>query len=477
MKPRLFKLVMVLSAASLLISGVAFWRMAGFKQATVVRALPAQPDLSAAPAAMRERIAAAEAKARSRFSAPAGLRELSRLYHANGFPDEALRCYEGLQRLEPSEPRWLHLAALLTAGYGELEPAVGLWRRAVALDPAYTPAWLRLGETQLKANRPAEAALAYREVLQRAPDDAYALFGLARLDFEAGRWEDARQKLETVVSRTRFTVGYDLIVTLYERLGQPERASAIRSAAKASGAYRDPVDPWADGLIEDCYEPYRLGIAAGNLARNGDPATAVRLLERAVEIAPGDISALYQLGTLLVAQGSLPDALQRLRLCTEQAPDFADGWAQLSGVQARLGEAAAAERTLTEGLRRCPQSPGLHLQNARNLSKAGRASEAIAEFQASIRLRPNEPDAYLELGNLLIRQGRNAEGVAEMHRALEAEPGHPMALSVLTFNAIATGDEAGARRWLAAVRAQPRVPGEQRQQLTDAFRNQFGRAP
>lgn len=477
MKPGHFKLILALTAVSLLISGTVSWRTAGFTLQTVVAALPPRPDLASVPGALRERIAAAEAKARSRFSARQGLRELSRLFHANGFPDEALRCYDGLQRLEPSEPRWLHLAALLTAGYGELEPALAHWRRATALDPSYTPAWLRLGETQLKANRPAEAAAAYREVLQRAPDDAYALFGLARLDFEAGRWEDARQKLETVVSRTKFTVGYDLIVTLYERLGQPERASAIRSAAKASGAYRDPADPWADALIEDCYEPYRLGIAAGNFARNGDPATAVRLLERAVEIAPDDISALYQLGTLLVAQGNLADALQRLRLCTEKAPDFADGWAQLSGVQARLGETAAAERTLAEGLRRCPQSPGLHLQNARNLQKAGRTGEAITEFQTSIRLRPNEPDAYLELGNLLIRQGRSVEGVAEMHRALAAEPGHPMALSVLAFNAITTGDEAEARRWLEAVRAQPRVPGEQRQQLVDAFRKQFGRAP
>jgi len=455
----------------------AWWWHAGTAQQAVIAGLPATPDLSSAPAPIRKRLAAAEAQARSRFGSAEGLRALSRLYHANGFPEEALQCYRALQQLEPKEARWFHLAALLTAGYGELDPALELWKRATALDPAYTPAWLRLGETCLKANRPAEAEAAFNEVLRRAPDDAYALFGLARLDFEAQRWDAARQKLETVVSRTNFTVGYDLIVSLYERLGQHDRATAIRAAAKASGAYRDPVDPWADSLIEDCYEPYRLGIAAGTLARSGDPATAVRLLQRAVEITPDDVSAIFQLGTLLIQQGDHAGAIQHLRRCTELAPDFADGWANLSALQAMLGENTAAARTLAEGLRHCPQSPGLHLQYARDLQKAGRLAEAVTEFQTSVRLRPNEPDAYIELGNLFIRQGRNADGVRQMELALEAEPGHPMALSVLAFNAIMSGREAEARERLAAVREQPRVPREQVQRLVNAYREQFGRAP
>ena len=194
-------------------------------------------------------------------------------------------------------------------------------------------------------------------------------------------------------------------------------------------------------------------------------------------ITPDDVSTIFQLGTLLVAQGDTSGAIGWLRRCTELAPDFADGWAHLSALQAQIGETAVAERTLAQGLKNCPQSPGLHLQYARNLERAGRISEAITEFRSSIRLRPNEPDAYLELGNLFIRQKRNAEGVEEMRRALEAEPGHPMALSVLTFHAIMTGNEEEARRWFEAVRAQPRVSREQVQHLVSAYREQFGRAP
>lgn len=477
MKSRRLLAAVSLLAGLLLAGGGAWWWQAGGTQQTVATGLPPPPDLSDAPAAMREQLVATGEKARSRFGAAEGLRQLSRLYHANGFPEEALTCYRVLQQLEPTEPRWFHLAALLTAGYGELEPALDLWLRTTALDPDYTPAWLRLGETFLKANRPTEAAAAYQEVLRRVPDEPYALFGLARLDFEAGRWEPALQKMEKVVNLTRYTLGYDLIVTLYERLGQAERATALRATAKASGAYRDPPDPWVDGLIEDCYEPYRLGIAAGNLARNGDPAGAARLLRRAVEITPDDVSALFQLGTLLVQQGDTAGAIQQLRRCTELAPDFSDGWANLSALQASIGESAAAARTLAEGLRNCPDSPGLHLQYARNLQLAGRSGEAITEFQTSIRLRPNEAEAYLELATLFIRQGRSAEGVTVVEQALVAEPGHPMALCILAFNAIMNEGEEQAQRRLAAVREQPRVTREQMQQLVSAYREKFGRAP
>jgi len=52
-----------------------------------------------------------------------GLIALSRLYHANGFFNEALQCYAGLQRLQLGEARWLHLKASILAGFGRLDEA------------------------------------------------------------------------------------------------------------------------------------------------------------------------------------------------------------------------------------------------------------------------------------------------------------------------------------------------------------------
>jgi predicted Zn-dependent protease len=471
------RVIFVGIAVMVVLGAGAWWWHAGVVQARVVRLLPVSPDLATVNAVLRERVEGAEAKARGRTTAQRGMGELAQLYHVNGFLDAATRTYAGLRELEPDEPRWPHLEASIHAGFGDLASAVPLWRRTVELAPDYLPARIRLGDALLKMNQPAEATAAYEQVLQRERDNAYALFGLARLDLEAERWDSARARLEQVVRQTNYALGYDLIVSLYERLGLNQRALAVRARAKASGAHRDPPDPWLDGLIELCLDPYRLAVAAGFAGGSGDIAQARRLLERALDVSPDDISARFQLGMLLLNQRETAAAEAELRRCTEREPTFADAWAHLSSLQANQGRADAAAQTLATGLKHCPGSPGLHLMMARSHRLAGRSGPAVAEFQESIRLRPNEPEAYLELGQLHIREGRKAEGLAEIRRALAVDPGNTTALSILAFDAITSGTEAEARAWYARVAQQPRMGGDQLNQLAKAFQQRFGKGP
>ncbi len=454
----------------------AWWWRAGVVQSRVARLLPPLPDLTTASDVLRDRIAVVDAQAHSLRTAQRGMGEVARVYHANGFLDQAIRAYAGLRQLEPNEARWPHLEATIHAGFGDLVTATPLWRQAVQLAPDYLPARLRLGDALLKMNDSAAAAT-YEEVLKRDHDNSYALFGLARIDLEAEHWDQARARLEQVVRQTNYALGYDLIVSLYERLGLTQRAVAIRARAKASGAYRDPPDPWLDSLIDDCLDPYRLAVAAGFAAGGGDAARGRQLLERALEVSPDDVSARFQLGMLLLAQGDAVAAQGEFERCIAIEPAFADPYAHLSGLQAKQGRAAVAEQTLTEGLKRCPDSPGLHLMMARTHRQAGRNSQAAAQYRESIRLRPNEPDAYIELGQLLVREGRTAEGLAEIQRALVAEPGNPTALTVLAFSAITTGSEADARAWYARAAQQPRLDGDQLNHLARTFQQRFGKAP
>lgn len=441
----------------------------------VVAFLPREPDLSAAAPALRARIAEASTQIVHRSHEVTALGELSRLYHANGFLAEAMRCYEGLEQLEPNNPRWPHLHATILAGYGDTEPALALWQRVVKLAPKFPAARLRLADIFLKTNRSKEAAVVYEEVLQQQPNEPYALLGLARIDAEAGRWEKARDRLENLVQDTHYELGYDLIVTVYERLGQQERAQQIRGKMKASGAYRDPPDSFLDDLLQDCFDPYRLSLAAGVADRNGSSTTAIQLLQRAAQYAPNDVSAHFQLGGVYVQHGDLKSAAQLFIQCTTLAPEFADGWIHLSDVYTRQGDTTSANRVVLTGLERCPASPGLHQARARQLRAGKQVDAAAEEFKSSIRLRPNEPEAYLELGKMMIENDRVDEGVEQLKKALEAEPENPTALGILAFHAISTGNEPEARQWLARVKRQPRVPREQAEQLTAAFRQMFGR--
>ncbi len=431
---------------------------------------------SGAPASLQERLNAARGRAFGWWGGVAALEELSALYHANGFSAEAMQIYTTLAQLEPDEPRWLHRHATLLAENGDVREALKRWERVRTLAPEYLAAQIRLGDLLLKNNDAKQAAAVYAAILKRQANHPHALLGLARIDLEAGRWDEARTRIEAVVAQTDYALGYDLIVTVWEHLGEHARAAAVRGRVKASGAYRDVSDPWIEELMDACYDPFRLSIEAGAAQRRGEIAVARRRLERAVELAPQEVSARFQLGALLAAERDLAGARREWERCTVVVPGFADAWAQWAASLQQTGDGAGAERVVTAGLQACPESPGLWLMRARQRRAVGRTAEAIAAYETAIRYRTNEADAFLELATTLFRLERVPEGLQRLEQGLTAEPEHPPTLALLAFHAIGNGDSAAASAWMRRVERQPRVPREQVERLRAAFREQFGRA-
>lgn len=438
-------------------------------------AVPARPDVSHLPVEFITRLAAAETQARGGPARLAAFRELATLYHANGCLPEAGQCYEALLAADANHPRWAHRLAGIYAGYGQLETAVPLWERI--FDTGYIPARLRLGDALLKLDRADEAARAYEAVIKAEPDNPYALTGLARLDLKAGRLTQARARLEQAAARSNLAIGADLLASVCEQLGDTARAAELRGRHKSSGAYFDPPDPWTDEIHGDCYDTYRLAVAAGAAAHGGDHATAGRLLERALRLAPSDDRLLLQAAFLAMRLQDLASAQSYLDRAAAASPRNSDVWAQLIELHVARNDFAAAGRALATGLANCPQSPGLRLQLARRLAAAGRIDEAIAQFRESFRLRPEEADPLIEIAQLEFQRERFEPAVAELRRALEVSPGHPVALPTLALHAIATGDERAARQWLRHCADQVRIPREQLARLQTQFAGQFGHPP
>lgn len=471
-RPTLLILVTLLVLA--LLGGGWWWHDRTQMRNAVVERLPMVPALEGALTALRARIEAADLKALSIGSSQEGLVELSQLYHANGYLDRAIQCYQALAQLDPTEPRWLHLHASILAGFGQAAPALSLWNQSIALAPEFLPAQLRRADLLLKDNQTNAAETAYRAVLELERDNAWAQLGLARIELEAENFKDARRRLERIVQITNYSLGYDLIVSLYERLGLEREAEAIRGREMASGAYRDPTDPWLDALMSDCYDSFRLALEAGAKARHGDMDTARTWLERSITVAPNDVSAHFQLAGFLLEQRDTEGAATHYRRCTELDPQFADGWAQLSALYARMGNNVESQRQLEEGLKNCPDSPGLYRMKARRLRDNGQAGAAIMAFRTAIKLRPNEPDPHLELGTTLLGMDRRAEGIAQIREALVWDPLNPTGLGIMAFNAIEQGDQTQASQWLSTIDRQPRFERAQASRLHDVYREAFG---
>lgn len=463
----------VLCASGVLIFG----GYAVHRRSTVLAGIPVRPATAALRPELVDEIAARENVARGFRHPGAGLAALSRLYHANGFFREAIQGYETLEQLEPHEARWPHLHASILAGAGRIDEALPLWQQVIALAPDYLPARIRLGDILTKANRRPEAIQAYAAALERTPGNPYALLGLARNDLAQGDWSGARAHLEQAVRAGPDSIGaMSLLVTVYEHEGEPQGARRLKELIGRK-EFRDIPDPWLDELIEDCYDSYRLSVAAAVAGLAGDTTTAQNYLERAVALSPETASYRRQLGQLLLRQQSLASARRHLEKAVAVAPEDSDAWLLLVEVQDALNLPVEAERVLLAGLAACPQSAALHYAYGHRLSERGRPGPAIVELQAAKRLRPSEANAYVDLALVYFRLERIDDGIAEMRAALAIQPGHPLALQVLARHAINRGDESAARQWIQQLREQPRVSDADLSAITGEYRQHFGRQP
>jgi capsular polysaccharide biosynthesis protein/Flp pilus assembly protein TadD len=164
-------------------------------------------------------------------------------------------------------------------------------------------------------------------------------------------------------------------------------------------------------------DPDLLAEVAADLLEEEEPDAAARLLERALEIAPGHAGALHNLGVALARAGLIEAAEERLSAALDRAPGSHATAAALAGVALARGD---ADRAL--GLARGLVAAGANLAEARGvegraLAAKGDAAGALAAFEEAARLAPGDAAAALNLARALEAGGRVGEAMGHWRRA------------------------------------------------------------
>jgi len=457
--------------AAIVLGGLYF--RAESVRARVDSPLPTAPSgLASISQELDVRVREADRRMRRGLFPKSALVELSRLYHANGYYDEAISAYEALKTLEPDEPRWPHLLSKIRASFGQLNHAIEEGRRTVERAPDYHPAWLDLGNSLLKRNQFEEAEGAFQKILANEPNHPYALLGMARIRIEGGGWDEARSLLERAVEKSEGRVGVELLGTVYEEVGD-EKAKDRLLFAYDIGLHTDPPDPWLEDLLSDSYDAYALSLASGMALRRGDREGAKRWLDRAIALEPNDPILYFQYGNTVLGSDA-SSAIRFYRKCTRLKPDFSDGWHYLALAYRSAGNERMAQQVVAEGLEKNPDSPALLIEMANGFIEEERYQRAIGLLRKAIRLRPNEAGGYIGLSRAYFNRGDISPGVDAMREALAAEPGHPLALTTLTMHEIRVGNGAKAKEYLSRLQMQPKVDPQDRTKLELEFRERFG---
>jgi predicted Zn-dependent protease len=117
-------------------------------------------------------------------------------------------------------------------------------------------------------------------------------------------------------------------------------------------------------------------------------------------------------------------------------------------IENRYNDAAALYRELVAAL---PENPGLRLNLAIALDKAGQPSAAIPELERVTRAEPSSMPAWLLLGLAYQQLNQPNKALAPLREALRLEPKNPDALLELADAELTTGDPRSSARDFAAL--------------------------
>lgn len=114
---------------------------------------------------------------------------------------EAEAAYRGILAEQPQQFDALHLLGVLHAERGDVEGAIALLKRALAVNPQSAAAHANLAEALRLAGRLAEAAGSYARAVALKPSDVLAHKNLGETLFRLGRVEEALAAYERAIAR------------------------------------------------------------------------------------------------------------------------------------------------------------------------------------------------------------------------------------------------------------------------------------
>jgi len=314
---------------------------------------------------------------------------------------------------------------------------------AVAMSPrARLLRHSRNGDALLAAGRYSEAALAFRAVLQIAPQAARAHYKLGLAYLRIG---------EVNLSYRELTRSLELDSTLLDarlKLGEifllpPAQYPQARDQAQLVLG-RDPSN--ADARL----------LLAQSLEGQGDLDGALREVTQALGAAPTSGRAYVVLAGIRMARAEAALAEQALRQGVVAAPADPEPRVALATFFQRQGRRDAAEQVLKDAARALPRLLEPHLALGDLYVDWARTGDASVQYRAAQEVAPRSPAPGLKIADLLLAQGKPDEAKAAVEKVLAQSPLDSTAHFIRGKIYLAKGDaQVAIEEFQTVIRARP----------------------
>ncbi len=277
---------------------------------------------------------------------------------------------------EEIERAWWHtdrgVARLRT---GDTDAAIREFEAALASNPGFVDARVRLGETYARIGRVEDAIREYQLILDHRPKKTPVRAQLAQLLTDQGRDTEALQHWHVVT------------------VAMPD-------------------------LPEGHFQYGRA------LVESGQYETAVESFQRSLELVPDDAVFRVNLGIALDLAGRYDEAIEAFREARDSDPYLPEAHFHLGNALQKAGDLAGAEAAFREAVRVGSEYIEAHVHLGNLCTEQGRFSEALAAYEKALDIDPDHVTALYNFAGALGNTGRLEEAIRPLERALAVDPNH-----------------------------------------------------
>ena len=168
------------------------------------------------------------------------------------------------------------------------------------------------------------------------------------------------------------------------------------------------------------------------------------LFEHATRVTRGNHIAHINLGSALMRENRVEEAIANFKEAIRIRPTYYDGWNSLGNALSRQGQFADALKSYSESLRFNPAFADAYNGAGFSLANLNRTTEAAEQYAAALRLKQDFPEAHFNFASLLESQGKLKEAEQHYTDALRYKPGLAEARTALGLLAMRQGKFADA---------------------------------
>ena len=317
---------------------------------------------------------------------------------------------DGLERIDAPVTDFYRVFNLAYAATRDKKfaEAIGLWRKAVQLDPQDGRSHYNLAVSLTGNGQPGDALPEYKKGRDLSPGVPlrFAVYGWALA--QAGDADEAIANYREALAMDSSNSGWEaeLGVLLF---GKGLTVEALEHLNKAVELEPDSAEAHN-----------KLGAA---LVKTGQAGEAVSHLERAVALKPDSAEYHFQLGYAQAQGGDLPDATAQYRKSLELGASGPALESELGVVLFETGQTAEAIEHFKKAVALDPGSADAQNKLGTALAGTGDAKSAEEHLRKAVELKPDSLEYRFNLAYVLVKDGAFAEAIPHLERAAQLSNG------------------------------------------------------